>query len=86
MIKINPATIYILNCVVAFNTKNIPNAKKRRKRMISVKTPTNPNSSPITPKIKSVFASGINYCFLSLFPNPTPATPPRPIAIWAAIC
>ena len=43
--------------------------------------PIQPNSSPITAKIKSVCASGIQYNFCLELPKPTPQNPPDANAI-----
>lgn len=47
------------------------------------KTPTNPNSSAITEKIKSVCGSGKNlYCTWLPLPNPSPKICPEPTEIF----
>ena len=45
------------------------------------RTPRNPNSSPITEKIKSVSVSGRKFnCVCDPSPKPLPSKPPEPIA------
>ncbi len=47
-------------------------------------TPINPDSSAITAKIKSVWASGKNFsCDCEPKPKPRPKSPPAPTAIIA---
>ena len=59
-------------------------------KTITVQEPTNPDSSPITAKIKSVCGSEMKLPFftddISLFLYPFPVSCPEPMAITELIC
>ena len=75
-----PVATNLLNLSFTLATIKYPLIANAINSPITTIAPTNPSSSVIIAKIKSLCASGIYKYFCLLFPNPTPNNPPDEIA------
>lgn len=80
-VRLSPPITNLQNLSLALNAKYRHLNNINKYMLSNNSTPRNPNSSPITEKIKSVSVSGRKFkCVCDPSPKPFPNNPPEPIA------